>query len=70
MRHVEVRELWVQNQGANGEPSVVKVKGEENVAHGLTKHVDRHKMAQHMEAYSMVQRSGRREFCPRLGVCK
>ncbi len=47
--------------------SVAKVKGEENVADGLTKHVDRRKMEQHMEACSMVQRSGRRDLCPRLG---
>ena len=67
VRHIEVRELWVQDRVAKGELSVVKVKGEENVADGLTKHVDRQKMEQYMEACGMVRRSGRHELCPRLG---
>ena len=40
VRHIEVRELWVQDRVAKRELSVVKVKGEENVTDGLTKHVD------------------------------
>ena len=67
VRHIEVRELWVQDRVAKGELSVVKVKGEENVADGLTKHVDRQKMEQYMKTCSMVRRSGRHEFHPRLG---
>ncbi len=66
-RHVEVRELWVQVRVAKGELSVVKVKCEEKVADGLTKHVDRQKMEQYVEACSMVRRSGGHELCPRLG---
>ena len=67
VRHIEVRELWVQARREKGECKIVKVKGEENVADGLTKHVDRQKMEQYVEACSMVRRSGRHEFCPRLG---
>ncbi len=59
-RRIEVRELWAQDRVAKGELSMVKVKGEENMADGLTKHVDRQKMEQYMEACSMVRRSGRR----------
>ncbi len=44
MRHIEIRELWAQGRAAKGELSVAQVKGEENVADGLTKHVDRQKM--------------------------
>ncbi len=54
---------------AKGEPSIEKLKGEENVADGLTKRVDRQKMEQHMEACSMVRRSGRHELSPQLGEC-
>ena len=43
------------------------MKGEENVADGLTKHVDRQKMEQHMKASGMVRRSGRHELSPLLG---
>ena len=45
---------------------IVKVKGEENVADGLTKHVGRQKMEQHVEACGMVRRSGRHELSPQL----
>ncbi len=43
VRHTEVRELTIQERVAKGELKVVKVRGEGNVAHGLTKHVERHK---------------------------
>ncbi len=67
VRHIEVQELSVQDRVAKGELSIVKVKGEENVADGLTKHVDRQKMEQYMATCDMVRRSGRHELCPRLG---
>ena len=54
---------------AKGELSIVKVKGEENVADGLAKHVDRQKMEQYVEACGMVRRSGRHELSPQLGEC-
>ncbi len=44
VRHVEVRELWVQDRVAKGELQIKKVKGEEKSADGLTKHVERAKM--------------------------
>ncbi len=67
VRHIDVRELWVQDRVAEGELSVVKVKGEENVTDGLTKRVNRQKMGKYMVSHSMVWRIGRRELCPRLG---
>ncbi len=66
-RRVEARELWVQHRVAKGELAVARVNREENVADGLTKHVDRQKMDQHTAACSMMRRSGRHELCPRLG---
>ncbi len=70
VRHVEARELWVQDRVAEGEVSAVKVKGEKNVADTLTKHADWQQMEQYMEACSMVRRSDGHEFCPRLGYGK
>ena len=46
--HVRVRELWVQEKVRRGELSIIKVKGEDNVADGLTKHVDRSKLEKYM----------------------
>ncbi len=44
VRHVEVRVLWLQDRVANGEPEIQKGAGDDNVADGLTKHVERAKM--------------------------
>ncbi len=46
---------------------IVKVRGEDNVANGLTKHVDMQKMEQYMEACGSVRKSGIHEFSPALG---
>ncbi len=46
LRHIEVREWWAQDRVAKGELKIAKVKGEENVADGLRKHMDRQKMGQ------------------------
>ena len=67
VRHIEVRELWVQERVARGELKIVKVKGEDNVADGLTKHVDKQKMEQYLKACGFVKRSGRHESSPALG---
>ncbi len=48
VRRLEVQELWVQDSVAKGELTVVKVRGEINVADGLIKHVERRKMDAHM----------------------
>ncbi len=43
VRHVKVRQLWAQERVRRGELSIIKAHGEENVADGLTKHVERRK---------------------------
>ena len=39
LRHINVRSLWLQDKALKAEISFQKVKGEENPADGLTKHV-------------------------------
>ena len=39
MRHINVKSLWLQEKIVQLELSYVKVKGEDNPADGLTKHV-------------------------------
>ncbi len=67
VRHIEVRELWVQDRVAKGELMIVKLRGEDNVADGLTKHVDKQKMEQYMKACGIARRSCRHELSPMLG---
>ncbi len=50
VRHVEVRELWVQEEKVRrGELSIIKVKGGDNVDEGLAKHADRNKLEKYMK---------------------
>ncbi len=56
----------MQDWVAKRELNIVKVKGEENVADGLTKRVDRQKIEQYIEACGTVRRSGRYELRPQL----
>ncbi len=70
MSRIEVRELAVQDRVAKSELDVKKVKGEENVADGLTKHVECAKMDYCMKECGLVRRSSRHELCLRLGDVK
>ncbi len=63
-RCVEVRELWVQERARRGELSITKVRGEDNVAGGLTKHVGRSIMEMHLERCGFVRPEERYELCP------
>ncbi len=57
----------MQVRAAKGKLKIVAVKAEEDVADGLTKHVDRQKTDQYVEFCGMAQRSGRHELSPQLG---
>ncbi len=50
-----------------GEMSIIKVKGEDNVADGLTKHIDRNKLGKYMKECKFTFRDGRHELRPDLG---
>ena len=39
MRHIEVRDLWLQEQVRSGRVKVVKIKCEENAADLMTKYL-------------------------------
>ncbi len=67
VRHAKVRELRVQERVRRGELSIIMVRGEDNVADGLTKRVERSKMEMYMENCGFERRDGRRKLCPYLG---
>ena len=48
LRHIEVNQLWLQGKVDNKEVEIRKVKGEDNLADALTKHVDQAGTGQHM----------------------
>jgi hypothetical protein len=67
IRHLDTRELWIQERVAKGDIVIEKVRGEDNVADGLTKHVDKAKMEQFMKECGFVKKEGRHELSPALG---
>ena len=67
IRHLDTRDLWIQERVARGDIMIEKVRGEDNFADGLTKHVDKQKMDQFMSECGLEKRSGRRELSPALG---
>ena len=66
IRHLDIRDLWIQERVARGDIMIEKVRGEDNVANGLTKHVDKQKMDQFMSECGFEKRSGRHELSPAL----
>ncbi len=64
---MEVRELWAQERFRREELSIIKVRGEDSVADGLTKHVERGEMETYMEKCGFVRHAGRHELCPCFG---
>ncbi len=50
--------------------SIIKVKGENNVTDGLTKHVDRSKFEKHMKQCGLTFAMGDMSFVPTLYMSK
>ncbi len=57
----------MQDKVQKGELSIVKVRGEDHAADGLTKHVGRSKLDKYMKDCGFTFRDGRHELCPHLG---
>ena len=63
-RQMEVSQLWVQEKVSEGRIKIVKVKGEDNIADALTKHVDHDNIGRHMTGTGQRIASGRHELAP------
>ena len=59
MRHINVRSLWLQEKSQQKDLKYSKVKGENNPADGLTKHV-RQELAQQYERRTFMRLSSDR----------
>ena len=66
IRHIDVDELWVQDKVAQGIIKLEKVKGTENLADTLTKHVPHADLEYHIEHMNMRIASGRHVLMPAL----
>ena len=69
VRHLDVTDLWIQQQIRAKKVTLVKVAGDANPADALTKYVDRTKLASALDIMSMKKMEGRAASAPRaMGV--
>jgi hypothetical protein len=64
VRHIDTRELWLQEKVGNGDLEVEKVKGTDNIADALTKYLDQGKLNEHIKLVGGETRSDRHEIAP------
>ena len=62
VRHIKVKELWVQDRVARGDLVIEKVNGKDNVADNLIKHVNAEDIQAHMRRTGQVISHGRHEI--------
>ena len=48
VRHIELNQLWLQDQVARGRVTVRKIRGEDNISDSLTKHSSTERIQQTM----------------------
>ena len=66
VRHIEVTQLWLQDNVSRGAIKVRKIAGGENRADAMTKHVGREELVKHIEGAGMKVMHGRSEAAPCL----
>ena len=64
VRHIELNQLWLQEQVNNKEIEIRKVKGEDNIADALTQHLDQRHISRHMHDTGQRIQTGRHELAP------
>ena len=68
VRHVEVKQLWVQQKVGSGEIELKKVEGTNNLADALTKHVEQEIIRKHLEGTGQWLTEGRHEIMPHMAA--
>ena len=68
VRHVEVNQLWVQQNVGSGEIELRKVEGVKNLADALTKHVEHESIQKHLEGTCQWLAEGRHELMPHVAA--
>ncbi len=66
VRHVDVRELWLQERVGRGDMVLRKVPGANNLVDILTKHVPRSCLDKHLAGVGVVRALGRHPLNPSL----
>ena len=66
VRHIELSELWLQDQVARGKVEVRKIRGEDNISDSLTKHATPDRIKQTMEGTFQRITTGRHAIMPEV----
>ncbi len=66
IRHLDSRELWIQERVARGDIRLKNVAGEDNLADILTKHVDRKLLDKQIKGIGLWRRDGRHPLSPSI----
>ena len=64
VRHIEVCQLWVQQEVHKNNIKIVKVKGDNNLADILTKYISNQLLQKHIDSMRMERRKDRHEMNP------
>ena len=64
LRHIELSELWLQEQVARGRIKVFKIRGEDNFADSLTKHSNSDRIVQTLRGVNQKVVGGRHAIMP------
>ena len=68
VRHIEVCQLWIHQEVQNGRIDVAKVKGTNNLADILTKHVDNATLTRHIGNMATEIRTDRHHLNPQKAI--
>ena len=66
VRHIELNQLWLQDQVARGKVDVRKIRGEDNISDSLTKHSNPERIRQTMMGVLQKVVHGRHEIMPEV----
>ena len=66
VRHIELNQLWLQDQVARGKISVRKIRGEDNISDSLTKHSNPERIKQTMNGTLQKIVHGRHDLMPNV----
>ena len=64
VRHIELNEMWLQEQVARGRISISKVEGKKNFADSLTKHCTSERIQQTIQCTHHLILQGRHDIMP------
>ena len=66
VKHMDIKELWIQEKVMDGDVKLNKVPGNDNLADLMTKHLDRGKIDEYLEKLSIQRQKGRHALAPVL----